>query len=245
MVTHWAVNDQVAAFLVADTLRRMREDAEHRGRRRAARRAARHAGGRRQGTAGGNRPSVLLGAVRGDRRGRRARRRERPSSTFHPGTSPVYKRRRQAHGGPRNGDHRVPRQVRDQAYAWPRRDGHRVRGLGPDHRAPGGDQDRRCRKCRRSGNRGGARPVPPRGAGGRPADASQHRRRVRLRRDQRPRLHRHGIRRRPAAEDRCSTSRSGSRWRTSSASWRTCSPACSSATSAASCTATSSRPTSC
>ena len=48
-VTHWSVNDQVAAFLVADTLRRMHDSPSLRRCRGAARRAARDAGGCREG----------------------------------------------------------------------------------------------------------------------------------------------------------------------------------------------------
>ena len=73
LVTHWSVNDQVAAFLVADTLRRMKENPALGVAGALARRTARDAGGRRQGPAGGDRPSVLLGAVRRDRRRWRAR----------------------------------------------------------------------------------------------------------------------------------------------------------------------------
>ena len=49
LVTHWSVNDQVAAFLVAERLRRMKENPALGRGRRLAQRAACDAGGCRQG----------------------------------------------------------------------------------------------------------------------------------------------------------------------------------------------------
>ena len=73
LVTHWSVNDQAAAFLVADTLRRLQAaPRRRRGRLRAAR--ARRCWTAPARPAGRGGASVLLGAVRADRRGRRASR---------------------------------------------------------------------------------------------------------------------------------------------------------------------------
>ena len=175
-VTHWSVNDQVAAFLVADTLRRMRENPSL-----GIAGALRDAQLAMLADAGKGLPAEIAHpffwapfAVIGEGGERTVGR--VPTAAFRSGASPVYKPTRRR-GGRRNGDDRDPRQVRDQAAARPRRHGHRLRGLGPDHRPPRRDQDRQAARQCRSGDRGCAGPLPPRGAGRRAADPSQHRRR--------------------------------------------------------------------
>ncbi len=84
LVTHWSVNDQTSAFLVADTLRRLKAGADGglAGSLRGAELGLLAEAGK--GMPARARAPVLLGAVRADRRGRR----------------PVPQRRCFAGGGP-------------------------------------------------------------------------------------------------------------------------------------------------
>ena len=74
-MTHWEVSDQVAALLVVLTINDMKEKPSHgvTGALREAQLQIARPRRERQ-AAGGDRPSVLLGAVRGDRRRRRGHR---------------------------------------------------------------------------------------------------------------------------------------------------------------------------
>ncbi len=92
------------------------------------------------------------------------------------------------------------RQIRNPARARPRRDGRRLRGVRPDDQAPrrAEDDPPRPARGRTTGRR--RRALSPRGAGGGPAQSSEHRLDLRLRRGRRHVVHRDGVRRRPRAQ---------------------------------------------
>ena len=117
LVTHWSVNDQVAAFLVADTLRRMRENPSL-----GVAGALRDAQLAMLADAGKGLPAEIAHpffwapfAVIGEGGERAAGKRRQPRFAAAPRRSISPARR---FGGTRHGDDRGPRQVRDQAAAW-------------------------------------------------------------------------------------------------------------------------------
>ncbi len=168
-MTHWSVNDQVAAFLVADTLRRMKENPNL-----GIAGALRNAQLAMLADAGKGLPAeiahpffwapfAVIGEG-GERGPATAERHVSPQSRW-----PVYKLRRDAETESGMETIETLGKYEIKRTAWPRCDGHRVRGLGPDHRAPRGDQDRAparlppIRKPRRRWPASAARRRPPAG----------------------------------------------------------------------------------
>ena len=135
------------------------------------------------------------------------------------------------------------RPLQDSRRAWPRRDGRGVQGRGPEPRPGGGAEDHHPRQGRR-GARRVPEALPDRGQGGRQAQPSEHRHHLRLRRGRRHGVPGDGAARghRPAQARAAGADPGdrggGDRAARSPRAWPT-------RTSAASCIATSSRPTSC
>ena len=130
LVTHWSVNDQVAAYLVADTLRRMRDDpSAGRRRRRCATRSSRcwttpaTALPAEMAHPFFWAPFAVIGEGGGRVRGRAARRLRNPP----PGGTMI--RRTRGLRAWRRLETLGKYEIKRHARPW--RHGHRVRGLGP------------------------------------------------------------------------------------------------------------------